>query len=168
MGMPRQGIGDAEQLNRARDKQSSERLLERLEKYHGELPQEPAEIIKPLSPILNSELKSAWELMQGFDSVFSRIVMIQKMVLMFYPDVTMADLKAPKRLTKVVRPRMLAMHLSKMLTEDSWSKIGSHFGGRDHSTVINAVAKITALARTDTKIAAQIAAITEAAGGAIA
>ena len=38
---------------------------------------------------------------------------------------------------------MLAMYLARMLTDESFPRIGLEFGGRDHSTVIHAVDKIT-------------------------
>ena len=37
---------------------------------------------------------------------------------------------------------MIAMYLSRMLTDESFPKIGLEFGGRDHSTVIHACDKI--------------------------
>ena len=38
---------------------------------------------------------------------------------------------------------MVAMYLCRMLTDESYPKIGLEFGGRDHSTVIHAVDRIT-------------------------
>ena len=37
---------------------------------------------------------------------------------------------------------MVAMYLCRMLTDQSFPRIGLEFGGRDHSTVIHAVDKI--------------------------
>ena len=42
----------------------------------------------------------------------------------------------------VVKPRQIAMYLSKMLTLRSLPEIGRRFGGRDHTTVLHAVRKI--------------------------
>lgn len=168
MGMPRQDIGDAEQLNRARDKHSSERLLERLKQYHGELPQEDNIEPEPLPSIPDSEIQRASELIHGFDAGFNRITTIQRAVLTFYPGSTLDDLKGPGRTKQIVRPRQLAMYLAKMLTDAGFLKIGRHFGMRDHSTALHAVRKISTLAKIDNELAAQIAAITESLGGAIA
>ena len=48
------------------------------------------------------------------------------------------DLKIKKRTKSVVRPRHVAMYLSRTLTDHSLPEIGDYFGGRDHSTVIHA------------------------------
>ncbi|MEM0927122.1 MAG: DnaA/Hda family protein, partial [Planctomycetota bacterium] len=37
---------------------------------------------------------------------------------------------------KITEPRMLAMYLSRELTSSAFSEIGSHYGGRSHSTAI--------------------------------
>ncbi len=37
---------------------------------------------------------------------------------------------------------MLAMYLSRRLTQCAYSEIGQHFGGRNHSTVMSAERKI--------------------------
>jgi chromosomal replication initiator protein len=41
------------------------------------------------------------------------------------------------------------MYLCRELTDSSLPKIGTHFGGRDHTTVINATSNITRLIRED-------------------
>ena len=38
---------------------------------------------------------------------------------------------------------MVAMYLTRKMLDMSLPKIGEHFGGKDHSTVINAINKIT-------------------------
>jgi len=47
---------------------------------------------------------------------------------------------------------MIAMFLSRKLTSMSYPEIGSRFGGKDHSTVINAVRKIERLCAEDTAL----------------
>ena len=42
-------------------------------------------------------------------------------------------------------PRQVAMYLSRELTDSSLPRIGRHFGGRDHTTVIHATSKIARL-----------------------
>jgi chromosomal replication initiator protein len=52
--------------------------------------------------------------------------------------------------TRVVAlPRQMAMYLAKQLTDASLVEIGSHFGGKHHSTVMYSIAKIDHLRRTD-------------------
>jgi chromosomal replication initiator protein len=48
------------------------------------------------------------------------------------------ELKSPSRAKTVSHPRMLAMFLSRKLTQSPYSAIGQHFGGRRHSTVVSA------------------------------
>ena len=70
------------------------------------------------------------------------ITTIQKAVADYY-EITIDALKGKKRSKNIVYPRMVAMYLSRMLTEESTPRIGLEFGGRDHSTVIHAIDKIT-------------------------
>jgi chromosomal replication initiator protein len=53
--------------------------------------------------------------------------------------VTVEQMISYRRVLEVARPRQLAMLLAWHLTAHSLSVIGRHFGGRDHSTVVNAV-----------------------------
>lgn len=69
---------------------------------------------------------------------------IQSTVSQFY-RIKMADLLGKKRQQNIVHPRQMAMLLAKDLTSLSLAAIGEGFGGRDHTTVINACKKITAL-----------------------
>ena len=52
------------------------------------------------------------------------------------------------------------MHLSRELTNESLPKIGKAFGGRDHSTVMHATAKISNLINSDRDVFSQIHEIT--------
>jgi len=52
------------------------------------------------------------------------------------------DLRAKKRTRAVAFPRQIAMYLTRELTDLSLPKIGEHFGGRDHTTVIHGCDKI--------------------------
>lgn len=64
-------------------------------------------------------------------------------------DVKLEDFKAKKRTRTVAFPRQIAMYLSRELTDASLPKIGSEFGGRDHTTVIHAHEKITKMLGED-------------------
>jgi chromosomal replication initiator protein len=66
---------------------------------------------------------------------------IQKMVATRY-NVSRADILSERRTAVVVKPRQIAMYLSKALTPRSLPEIGRRFGGRDHTTVLHAVRKI--------------------------
>lgn len=80
---------------------------------------------------------------QGFS-----IESIQREVATYF-DIKLHDLRGPKRLQSVARPRMIAMYLARKLTGSSFPEIGSRFGGKDHSTVISAVKKIERLLAQD-------------------
>lgn len=73
--------------------------------------------------------------------VTNDIVSIQKAVADYY-KITVEVLKGKRRSANIAYPRMVAMYLCRMLTDQSFPRIGLEFGGRDHSTVIHAVDKI--------------------------
>jgi chromosomal replication initiator protein len=73
---------------------------------------------------------------------------IQKLVASHY-NISRADILSSRRTANVVRPRQIAMYLSKVLTLRSLPEIGRRFGGRDHTTVLHAVRKIEELASKD-------------------
>jgi chromosomal replication initiator protein len=66
--------------------------------------------------------------------------------------VTISDLTSERRAQSIVYPRQVAMYLSRELTDSSLPKIGKHFGGRDHTTVIHATSKIARLIREDRSV----------------
>ena len=67
-------------------------------------------------------------------------------------QVHLDDFAAKKRTKTIAYPRQIAMYLSRELTEYSLPKIGYEFGGRDHTTVIHAHEKISALMKTDKQL----------------
>ena len=64
-------------------------------------------------------------------------------------DIRLEDFTAKKRTRAIAFPRQIAMFLSRELTDFSLPKIGSEFGGRDHSTVIHAHEKIRTLLKDE-------------------
>ena len=62
-------------------------------------------------------------------------------VAKFY-DISIDDMKGPKRVREIVRPRQMVMYLLRQESNLSYPKIGRELGGRDHTTVIHAVDKI--------------------------
>lgn len=79
------------------------------------------------------------------------IVSIQKAVADYY-KLTVEVLKGKKRSANIAYPRMVAMYLCRMLTDQSFPRIGLEFGGRDHSTVIHAVDKIEEDLKTNSQL----------------
>jgi chromosomal replication initiator protein len=68
---------------------------------------------------------------------------IQKTVADYY-KIKIADMYSKKRPASIARPRQIAMYLAKELTQKSLPEIGELFGGRDHTTVLHAVRKMSA------------------------
>jgi chromosomal replication initiator protein len=62
-----------------------------------------------------------------------------------YFSVTMEELQGANRSRTLVNARQIAMYLCRELTELSLPRIGQSFGGKDHTTVMHAVKKITNL-----------------------
>ena len=80
---------------------------------------------------------------------------IQKRVCEHY-GVKLAELHGARRSRNIVRPRQIAMYLSKKLTTRSLPDIGRAFGGRDHTTVLHAVQKVEELIKAEAGIAEDI------------
>jgi chromosomal replication initiator protein len=77
---------------------------------------------------------------------------IQKRVAEFY-RIKLSDMQSPRRSQTLVRPRQVAMYISKQYTTRSLPEIGRKFGGRDHTTVLYAVRKIEELRGVDYEFA---------------
>jgi chromosomal replication initiator protein len=77
---------------------------------------------------------------------------IQKAVAEYF-KIRIADLSAKGRHQDIARPRQIAMSLARELTSLSLVEIGNAFGGRDHTTIINACKRINELKHTNAKVA---------------
>lgn len=84
-----------------------------------------------------------------------RIEDIQRVVARHY-NVSRQELVSNRRTRVIVKPRQIAMYLSKTLTPRSFPEIGRRFGGRDHTTVLHAVRKIEELISADQKLSQEI------------
>jgi chromosomal replication initiator protein len=80
---------------------------------------------------------------------------VQKTVAAHF-SVRVTDLKGPRRHQGISRPRMIAMYLSRQLTGASFPEIGLRFGGKDHSTVINACKRIESIQSDDRDLRATV------------
>ncbi len=69
-----------------------------------------------------------------------------------YFGLSIAEIKAKKRTKNIAFARQIAMYLCRELTDLSLPKIGSEFGGKDHTTVMHACNKIKKLYKEDTSI----------------
>jgi len=86
---------------------------------------------------------------------------IQREVCRFY-NISHAEIVGSKRSHNIVFPRQVAMYLSRELTDLSLPKIGSEFGGRDHTTVMHAQDKIRKLMSAQREVYNQIQQLTNA------
>lgn len=84
---------------------------------------------------------------------------ITNVVTTFF-GVRLADLQSKKRSQSIALPRQMCMYLARSLTRLSLEEIGGHLGGRDHTTVMHACAKITELEQQDPLVKSQIAELT--------
>ncbi len=66
---------------------------------------------------------------------------IQKIVSEYF-QITVEDIRSKKRSSNISFPRQIAMYLCRNMTSESFPKIGTEFGGKDHSTVMHSVEKI--------------------------
>ena len=80
---------------------------------------------------------------------------IQKTVADYY-KIKIADMYSKKRPASIARPRQIAMYLTKELTQKSLPEIGELFGGRDHTTVLHAVRKMSAERQLMTELNQQL------------
>jgi len=80
---------------------------------------------------------------------------IQKRVAEHW-NIRVAEMSSARRSRNIARPRQVAMYLAKQLTSKSLPDIGRHFGDRDHTTVMHAVARVTTLISTDAAFAEDV------------
>jgi len=76
---------------------------------------------------------------------------IQKTVADYF-KIKVLDMASKNRKQTITRPRQIAMRLARELTSHSLPEIGDAFGGRDHTTVINACKRIDELKESDPRI----------------
>lgn len=66
-----------------------------------------------------------------------------------YYNLTEKQIKSKSRTKNISTARHIAMYLSRKILDISYDKIGEEFGGKDHTTVINAYEKIENLVKTN-------------------
>jgi hypothetical protein len=83
---------------------------------------------------------------------------IQEIVAKHY-DVKLSDILSNRRTADVIMPRHVAMYLAKELTGKSLPELGKRFAGRDHTTILSAIQKITRMIKIYPELATTVAAI---------
>ena len=79
------------------------------------------------------------------------VELIQKTVADYY-KIKVSDMYSKRRPTNIAMPRQVAMYLAKEMTQKSLPEIGELFGGRDHTTVLHAVRKISAARNAENEL----------------
>src|SRR5437868_14663875 len=100
-------------------------------------------------------LESAQDLLHDLVRANERRVTIdeiQKKVAEHF-NMKMAEMTSARRARAVARPRQVAMYLAKQLTSRSLPEIGRKFGGRDHTTVMQACKKCEERTEIDRRLA---------------
>ena len=64
-------------------------------------------------------------------------------------NITVDQIMSKNRSSDIAKPRQIAMYLCKQMTSQPLDSIGQLLGGRDHSTIIHGVKKITSEYETD-------------------
>ncbi len=92
-------------------------------------------------------VEQAKTLLASVASAKKRIVSAKKLmeVVADFYNITVNDLLRQSRRKEYVKPRQIAMFLMREELENSFPSIGEYFGGRDHTTVMHAVDKISNL-----------------------
>lgn len=72
-------------------------------------------------------------------------------VCQFY-DVKVSDVLGQSRRQELVKPRQIVMYLMREEIQASFPTIGEELGGRDHSTAMHAIDKMTKQLKDDTKL----------------
>ena len=95
------------------------------------------------------------DLLKARETRRPRIEDIQRIVSQHY-GVSRQDLVSARRTRVIVRPRQIAMYLSKVLTPRSLPEIGRRFGNRDHTTVLHAVRKVEKMVEEEAQVAEDV------------
>jgi chromosomal replication initiator protein len=104
------------------------------------------------------DLELAKQMMKNFVKNVSKeisIEYIQKLVCDYF-NLAVDTVKSKTRKREIVQARQISMYFAKDLTKASLKTIGTHFGGRDHSTVIHACQTVNDLMETDKKFKADV------------
>ncbi len=101
--------------------------------------------IEALTPLLqNKNLSKKMNGDNGIDELFD--------IICGYFNITKTDLMSKSRKRIYVYPRQVSMYIMRELFNLPYKKIGSLFGGKDHSTVMNACDKISHGYKTEDNI----------------
>ena len=78
----------------------------------------------------------------------NKINQVQQIISQNY-NITVEDLKSKKRKANISYPRQIAMYICRTILDEPLARIGSEFGGKDHTTVMHSVNKIAREVKKD-------------------
>lgn len=81
----------------------------------------------------------------------NKIDLVQQLVADAY-NISIEDLKSKKRNANIAGPRQVAMYICRVACEESFPKIAMEFGGKNHTTVMHSVDKITKEIKKDNNL----------------
>ena len=85
----------------------------------------------------------------------NKIDQVQQLVARNY-NISVEDIKGKKRKAEINLPRQIAMYICRVVLGESLTKIGIEFGGKDHTTVMHSVDKITKETKKNEELALEI------------
>lgn len=85
-------------------------------------------------------------------SVYKNDVHRIQTVVCDYFKITLDDIKGKKRSQNINYPRQVAIYLCRVMANESFPKIGTYFGGRDHSTIMSSYRKIESDLQTNEQL----------------
>ncbi len=85
-------------------------------------------------------------------SVYKNDVNRIQTVVCDYFKITIDDIKGKKRSQNINYPRQVAIYLCREIANESFPKIGTYFGGRDHSTIMSSYRKIQKELQTNSQV----------------
>ncbi len=85
----------------------------------------------------------------------NKINQLQQLIAHNY-NITVEDLRGKKRKASIAYPRQIAMYICRAYLEEPLARIGSEFGGKDHTTVMHSVNKISKEVKTNKELLSEI------------
>lgn len=85
----------------------------------------------------------------------NKIEQVQQIICNHY-NIKLEDLKSKKRSNNIAFPRQVAMYICRVILEEPLNKIGIEFGGKDHTTVMHSVDKISKQIKKDSNFEIEI------------
>lgn len=85
----------------------------------------------------------------------NKIEQVQQIIANNY-NISIEDLRGKRKSNDITIPRQIAMYICRIYLKESLPKIGSEFGGKDHTTVMHAVNKIKKEVETNDELNIEI------------